>query len=45
MKISKNKVVSVNYHLAASKSGGPEELVEQTSVEQPFVFLCGSDAV
>jgi FKBP-type peptidyl-prolyl cis-trans isomerase SlyD len=45
MKIAKNKIVSVNYHLTASKNGGAEELVEQTSVEQPFVFLCGSEAV
>ncbi len=41
MKIAEDKVVSVNYHLTASKNNGPEELVEQTSVEKPFVFICG----
>ncbi len=41
MKIAKGKAVSVNYHLTASKNNGPEELVEQTSVEHPFVFLFG----
>ena len=41
MKIAEDKAVSVNYHLTASKDGGPEELAEQTSVEHPFVFLYG----
>lgn len=41
MKIADDKAVSVNYHLTASKNNGPEELVEQTSVERPFVFLFG----
>ena len=41
MKIAEDKAVSVNYHLTASKNNGPEELVEQTSVEKPFVFLFG----
>ncbi|MGZ3884036.1 MAG: FKBP-type peptidyl-prolyl cis-trans isomerase [Bacteroidia bacterium] len=41
MKINKGKVASVNYHLTANKDNGPEELVEQTSVERPFVFLYG----
>lgn len=41
MKIADNKAVSVNYHLTASKNNGPEELVEQTSKEHPFVFLFG----
>ena len=41
MKIADNKAVSVNYHLTASKNNGPEELVEQTSNEHPFVFLFG----
>ena len=41
MKITDEKAVSVNYHLTASKNNGPEELVEQTSVEKPFVFLFG----
>ncbi len=41
MKIAEEKAVSVNYHLTASLNGGSEELVEQTSVERPFVFLFG----
>lgn len=41
MKIADEKAVSVNYHLTASKNNGPEELVEQTSIEHPFVFLFG----
>lgn len=41
MKIADNKAVSVNYHLTASKNKGPEELVEQTSTEHPFIFLFG----
>ena len=41
MKIAEDKAVSVNYHLTASKNNGPEELVEQTSLEKPFVFLFG----
>lgn len=41
MKISNEKAVSVNYHLTAHKDNGPEELIEQTSVERPFVFLYG----
>lgn len=41
MTITPNKVVSVNYHLSASKNNEPEQLIEQTSKEQPFVFLFG----
>ena len=41
MKIAEDKVVSVNYHLTSSKNNGPEELVEQTSIERPFVFISG----
>lgn len=41
MKIADEKVVSVNYHLTASKNNGPEELVEQTTPDRPFVFLFG----
>jgi FKBP-type peptidyl-prolyl cis-trans isomerase SlyD len=41
MKIAEDKVVSVNYHLTGSKNNGPEELVEQTSIERPFVFIYG----
>lgn len=45
MQVSKEKVVTVNYYLTASKDGGPEELVEQTSPERPFVFLQGFGGV
>jgi FKBP-type peptidyl-prolyl cis-trans isomerase SlyD len=41
MKIDKDTVVSVEYHLSSSMQGGPENLVEQTSPEHPFVFLYG----
>ncbi|HWY38208.1 MAG TPA: FKBP-type peptidyl-prolyl cis-trans isomerase, partial [Bacteroidia bacterium] len=41
MTISNNKVVSVNYHLTGKIDGGAEELIEQTSLEKPFVFLYG----
>jgi FKBP-type peptidyl-prolyl cis-trans isomerase SlyD len=39
MKIENNTVVSVNYNLSIKGTG---EQVEQTSKEQPFVFLFGS---
>lgn len=39
MKIGKNAVVSVNYNLSLKGTG---EQVEQTSKEQPFVFLFGA---
>jgi FKBP-type peptidyl-prolyl cis-trans isomerase SlyD len=39
MTIDKNKVVSVNYLLKRKDTG---ETIEQTSKEQPFVFLFGS---
>jgi FKBP-type peptidyl-prolyl cis-trans isomerase SlyD len=42
MTIAKNKVVSVNYHLTSKVQNDPEELVEQTSKEHPFVFIHGS---
>lgn len=42
MTITKNKVVSVNYHLSSKFENDPEELVEQTSAEHPFVFLYGA---
>jgi FKBP-type peptidyl-prolyl cis-trans isomerase SlyD len=45
MTISEDKVVSVNYLLTASKDNGPEELIEQTSKEQPFTFLFGFGGV
>ena len=41
MTINKNKVVSVNYHLTGKEEGGEEQLIEQTSIEKPFVFLYG----
>ncbi len=44
MNISKDKVVSVNYHLSVSKNDQPEQLVEETSAEHPFVFLFGHEA-
>ena len=45
MKVEKNKVVSVNYHLTGKLDQEQEELIEQTSAEQPFVFLYGSGGV
>lgn len=42
MNVSPKMVVSVNYRLAVSESGSPEELIEETSAEKPFVFLYGS---
>jgi FKBP-type peptidyl-prolyl cis-trans isomerase SlyD len=45
MKIDKNKVVTLNYHLTSSEGNEPEELVEQTSAEHPFVFLYGTGSV
>ena len=45
MNISDDKAVSVNYYLTASKNNQPEELIEQTSVEHPFVFLYGFGGV
>ena len=41
MTISEDKAVSVNYYLTASKGNAPEELVEETTKEHPFVFLYG----
>lgn len=45
MKIAEDKAVSVNYYLTASKGDAPEELVEETSKEHPFVFLFGFGGV
>ncbi len=45
MTISEDKAVSVNYYLTASKDNGPEELIEETSKEHPFVFLFGYGGV
>jgi FKBP-type peptidyl-prolyl cis-trans isomerase SlyD len=41
MTISNNKVVTVNYHLSSHLNGETPELVEQTSAENPFVFIFG----
>ncbi len=45
MKAEHNKVVSVNYHLTGKLEDQAEELIEQTSEGQPFVFLLGSGGV
>jgi FKBP-type peptidyl-prolyl cis-trans isomerase SlyD len=45
MTISEDKVVSVNYYLTASKDNAPEELIEETTKEHPFVFLFGFGGV
>jgi len=43
MIIEKNKVVSVNYILTVyDTEGGAETLVEETSAENPFVFIYGN---
>ncbi len=41
MTISQNKVVTVNYHLSANIENETPELIEQTTKENPFVFLFG----
>lgn len=41
MTITQNKVVSVNYHLSSYLENEAPQLVEQTSTENPFVFLFG----
>lgn len=45
MKISKNKVVAVNYYLTGSRDNQAEELIEQTTPEQPFAFIYGHAGV
>jgi FKBP-type peptidyl-prolyl cis-trans isomerase SlyD len=45
MIISEDKAVSVNYYLTANKGNTPEELIEETSKENPFVFLFGFGGV
>jgi FKBP-type peptidyl-prolyl cis-trans isomerase SlyD len=45
MTIDKNKVVAVNYHLSSKFENDPEELVEQTSADRPFVFLFGAGGI
>ncbi|QQS30403.1 MAG: FKBP-type peptidyl-prolyl cis-trans isomerase [Sphingobacteriales bacterium] len=43
MIISKNKVVTVSYRLHEGNAEG--EMVEETSAEEPFVFLFGSGSL
>lgn len=45
MNIKKDTVVSVNYHLTSKAGNEPGQLVEQTSIEHPFVFLTGSGSL
>lgn len=45
MNISEDKAVTVNYYLTSSKNNQPEQLIEQTSPEHPFVFLFGFGGV
>jgi FKBP-type peptidyl-prolyl cis-trans isomerase SlyD len=45
MTISEDKAVSVNYYLTAKKGDAPEELIEETTKEHPFVFLFGFGGV
>jgi FKBP-type peptidyl-prolyl cis-trans isomerase SlyD len=43
MKIGEKTVVSLNYHLTVpNEKGGDEISIEQTSKEDPFVFLFGA---
>ncbi len=41
MTITDNNVAEVQYSLTASKEGGEEVLVEQTSADHPFAFIYG----
>jgi FKBP-type peptidyl-prolyl cis-trans isomerase SlyD len=45
MTISEDKAVSVNYYLTASKNNAPEQLVEETTRDHPFIFLYGYGGV
>lgn len=45
MIISSNKAISVNYYLTANKNLEPEELIEETTIDDPFIFLFGFGAV
>jgi FKBP-type peptidyl-prolyl cis-trans isomerase SlyD len=45
MTISEDKAVSVNYYLTGSINNGPEELIEETSKDHPFIFLFGYGGV
>jgi FKBP-type peptidyl-prolyl cis-trans isomerase SlyD len=45
MTISEDKVVALNYYLTSSKNNAPEQLVEETTKDHPFVFLFGFGGV
>jgi FKBP-type peptidyl-prolyl cis-trans isomerase SlyD len=45
MQISEYKVVAVQYYLTAAKNNETHQLVEETTKEQPFVFLFGFGGV
>jgi len=45
MIISDEKAVSVGYNLSGKKNNQPEELIEQTTPDHPFVFLFGFGGV
>jgi FKBP-type peptidyl-prolyl cis-trans isomerase SlyD len=45
MQISEDKAVAVTYYLTANKDNQPEELIEQTTPDHPFVFLYGYGGV
>lgn len=45
MKITTDHVVSVEYTLSANMPNQPETLVEQTDINNPFVFLYGHNGV
>lgn len=42
MNIQENSVVTVQYRLTGSTDGGPEEKIESTTEENPFIFLFGA---
>ncbi len=45
MQIAEDKAVAVTYYLTANKNNEPEELIEQTTPDKPFVFLYGYGGV
>ncbi len=45
MKAENNKVVIVNYKLTANKNGEQEKFIEETSTDNPFIFLFGTNQV
>ena len=42
MKIEKNTVVTLSYHLETSAQGEQKQFVEETPGDHPFTFLFGS---